>query len=62
MTFVSLNPNTVISFAQEDNNLLIVVITGARIVTPNEDRSLVIEYDIQQLGLQSELLVLLYKF
>ena len=57
---MSSNPNTAISFAQEDDNPLIVVImiTGARIVTPNEDRSLVIEYDIQQLGLQSELLVL----
>ena len=53
--FVSSKPNTVISFANEEDDPLIVVITKASILRTNEeDGSLVIEYDIEQLGSQSE--------
>ena len=53
--FVMSKPNTVISFANEEDDPLIVVITEASILRTNEeDGSLVIEYDIEQLGLQSE--------
>lgn len=53
--FVSSRPNTVISLANEGDDPLIVVITGASILrTDEEDGSLVIEYDIEQLGSQSE--------
>ena len=53
--FVSSKPNTVISLANKEDDPLIVVITGASILrTDAEDGSLVIEYDIEQLGSQSE--------
>ena len=53
-TFVSSKPNTVISLANEEDDPLIVVITEARILRTNkEDGSLVLEYDIEQLGSQS---------
>ena len=53
-TFVSSKPNTVVSFANEEDDPLIVVITEASIFRTNEeDKSLVLEYDIEQLGSQS---------
>ena len=53
--FVSSSPNAVISFAEEEDDPLIVVITEARSVTTNEeDGSLVLEYDIEQQGTQDE--------
>ena len=55
--FASSKPNTVISFAEKEDDPLIVVITEARIVTTNnneEDERLVLEYDIEQLGTQDE--------
>ena len=53
--FVSSKPNTVISLANKEDDPLIVVITGASILrTDAEDGSLVIEYDIEQRGSQSE--------
>ena len=54
-TFVSSKPNTVVSFSNEEDDPLIVVITEASILRTNEeDRSLVLEYDIEQLGSQDE--------
>ena len=53
--FVSSKPNTVISLANEEDDPLIVVITGAKILRTNEeDGSLVLEYDIEQQGTQDE--------
>ena len=53
-TFVSSKPNTVVSFSNEEDDPLIVVITEAKILRTNqEDGGLVLEYDIEQLGSQS---------
>ena len=52
--FVSSKPNTVIALANEEEDPLIVVITEAKILRTNqEDGGLVLEYDIEQLGSQS---------